>query len=247
MGIIPPIDPQPGSGLPVSGAKEGDAPAQQPYPSNIAVNEAMNEGIAYVNRKVGFTANSRVSVPITATTVNGEQMMDINSFLAPAFNTNEIRRLTFTDSSGIPHPVYPKHYYELDRSYYPIESTPPSVPRWWYVEGYNLFLVPGTSTTGTLNMKIGTSIDGMESDAEIILYLPVDFHVTIQDYAVLELSGRQTQDEEANGRVQFYGAKVAGGLPDIEAWKWRLALQYQPTIAYGSNRRGSGLRPHSRR
>src|SRR5215471_15577234 len=66
VGITPPIDPQPGTGVPVPGAAEGDLPPGIPDPSNEVINDCLERVISMLNLHLGYHVDTGITVDVPA-------------------------------------------------------------------------------------------------------------------------------------------------------------------------------------
>jgi len=248
LGITPPIDPQPTTGLPVPGAHPGDAPQQRPDPSNAVLNDCLELSIQDLNRKCDYNENRVDSFPVSAVeaTYRGPLFLSLQHFGGDGVTRN-IRRVVWTDSAGIPPRILEATSWQRqDRLHAVSESSPPGLPQFYLLEQWELGIFPPPAQAGTLSMLMGNSPFGPGSDVDTIHQLPVDFHEVVYLGTAIRSLQRISEDAEARAKLQMITPQWGVGIGEIIAWKNQALLSNQPTFGFASYRVGSGLRRNRR-
>lgn len=252
LGIVPPID------ISLSNPA-GAQPTNSPYPTNMQINDALQDAISDVNRECGFHVNRfSVPVPVDPSVPFGPFRIDLSNLapntegvlVAPTGRIIDVKRVLWYPGlvrEGTPTtpPVllYPTTRDNLDRSdnnnYY---AAPSSFPQGYYVEEYSLWITPGQSEDGTYLLTCGTGITGLQCDNDVIDQIPIDYQ-NIFDYGgVYHLSITQTMDAEAQARAQAFGPLFTQGMVRFKSWINDGTGAAEPVMLFRSYRGGYGTR-----
>ena len=249
MGITPPSDTQPLGVV-------GEPPLGQPTPTNAEINQAITDGISWLNEKVKFAGSTSVSMSIPAATANGIQFVSLTGVGTGSGsnqnNVNSIQKAVWNPGSGSALiALRATDAAELDRLNLNGDNYPPAVPRVYLVERYQIGLLPAAQAAGTLLLYAGLSVYNFCSDTDVLNILPVDYELVLESVVVLFLSQRRPQEPSAMSRIQFLGGNdgtgetsgmVAAGITQLAEWYNDTLPQQQKSIGLYNMRRGYGLR-----
>ncbi len=247
IGIVPPVD------VPLVGALPGEQPTNYPTPTNMQINQCLVDAIANINRECQYHVNTfRVPVAAADNASYGPFQLSMEDFVPNTSATalvnprgliNDIQRLLWTPSGGVPVIIQPITRDQLDRNfvsqYY---ATPPSQPNLYYVEGYSVFITPAQSEAGTYTFTCGTGLVGLSSDGDTLDQCPDQFQDIFVYEAIRLLAMTQTLDLEAQERYVMYGQMADRGKKSWKEWRHNLSGTQQPTLSFVSYRTGYGTR-----
>lgn len=234
----------------------GDAASTHPHPTNALLNEHIDSALRLLNAEcdLGFVDNIEISVE--ATTEDGAQRVSLRGAQASLYDA-------YPGNSGDIHSVK-RAYLEIDSTLYPLraadraeygrsrrqwETESAGVPRLYWIEGSDLYLLPGTDTDATLHLTAGTGIIGFTTDDDTLLQLPNDFHVVPIDLAAYLVA----QSEPANVEMQTLtgmlrlklwgdGREDLGGIGRIHRYKRTQAGELQASLYVRTGRVPIGRR-----
>lgn len=230
-GLTPPIDT-------LDGANIGDEPAGESWPGNVLLNQAIADSIREINRRTGFHSLTTLSIPVPAVTADGPQFFSLSGHVWGTQNTiNSIKRVVWNDGSGNLIRLRPNDYRKMDRQWENIDRQQPCVPRYFFLEGYQLAIFPASSVVGTLQIWAGTGLINFCNDLDTLDELPIDYQEVIEDLAVVKLCQMKPSQPDSQAQLQIYGASSERGIDDIIKWLNRANEALQPSLIYRSNRR----------
>lgn len=216
----------------------GQAASQYPWPPNTIIDEQLDLAIHYVNETCGIGHVQDISIDVASTTLNGAQSIDLRTLL-PTGNITSVKRC-YIATSNYTTRLWPKDRLELDRdslnsfeTFYPFAlgqiggwnngndwvNVVAGTPQWFWIEGYTLYILPGSSTAFTLHIMAGTGILKFIIDTDIIEQLPVGLHKAFWDIATSYVAGTQAKNKEMSEQEQKYMSKGQMGIKDIFRWK----------------------------
>lgn len=228
--IIPPID----AGTGIAGAQ----PDYRPHPSNAFLNQKLTDALAYLSAKVNYSVNTDYEISVPVTTDNGAQGFDL---WAPRdgmgiATIDDVRQVVFDDGVNT-YPLLPRNYLEMNRGYVQWQSMQPARPRWFWIEGYTLFLLPGSSLGGTLHCIVGDGMTNYINDASYIEQLPQTYHTGVRYIADMLIAASQPDDAEMNAFYAKYQPMAVEWIDQIGQWYNQASMMEQTTLAFKSNRR----------
>lgn len=260
LGVTPPIA-QP-IGSPNFGPA-GTQPAYAPNPNNHLIDSAIDEALSNINTRTGFHA-FRFTVDVPATTLTmGPQKIKL-SFNDPTEtkngdditatigiqNFNTVRRVLWIDGGGsgnLPQFLLPAPFRETDLAQQNFDAMPPSIPQYFFVDGYSLFLYPASANGGTLILWGGTGLQNPIGDTGIIDQLPADYYIDVLYNVMVTVGESRLLNTEMAQLAQSYTPKADRGVENIGAWqRTRESPKEQSNIGYVSNRNAYGLRRRRR-
>lgn len=242
IGIVPPID------VPNATALPGQQPTNYPVPANQQINQCLTDAIANINRECQYHVQAiDVPVPAADPTIYGPYQIDMSLFTTQTALVNDIQRVLWTSSGGVPQIIQPVTRDQLDRNfvsqYYAFQ---PSQPELYYVEGYSVYITPAQNSAGTYTFTCGTGLVGLQNDGDVLDQCPDQFQNTFVYEAIRLLAMTQTLDVEAETRYQMYGQQALIGMRQWKEWRHNLSGTQQPTLAFMSYRTGYGTRRTTR-
>ena len=220
MRVTPPIDPPTSSGV------AGQQPTDTPDPNNNTINQAINDGIYFINRivHVGLIADATITVPASAPTKRGAAWVDMSSVLLPALVSCEVENVWWADTSVPAVPVVqqlaPLGYYKyatVSRDFQ--QMSPSSNVQMFVLSGAQIGLLPPPQNGGTLTCTFITGIAPMAADGDTILILPVDLQQAVLYWAVVILAMRRANDVEGGSLLTPYTALAQDATEKIWIWK----------------------------
>lgn len=236
LGLTPPIDQLPGI------AAAGEEPAGESYPSNSVLNQAIADAIRYINRETGFHTSVALTVNVPVTASNGVQFLPMQGIGAGPYQNliNTVQRAIFYSNTGtVAYRLLPVTFNALDRDmvqYDNYVSTP--IPQQFFIEGYQIGILPGASMGGTLQLYAGTGLLGFCSDTDTLDEIPIDYQAVIEDVAVALVSMYSPTDDGAKDHTQmFTQLGIVQGIKQIKRWQVMINSQQQPRFTATSHRR----------
>lgn len=227
--ILPPFDQ--GTGI------EGEQPSYARFPSNAVINQKLNEALAYLSAKVGYSVNTDYEIEVDVTTENGAQgfsLSDPRDGMGIA-TVDDVRQVLWDDGTTT-YLLQPRNYHEMDRAGWQWQNESPGVPRWYWIEGYTLYILPGSGTAGTLRCIIGDGMTTYTNDASTIQGLPVTYHTGVQYIADMLIAASQPQDAEMRNFYAMYKPMAAEWVEQIGQWYNTASIMEQATLGFESNR-----------
>ena len=212
--IIPPLD------AGIAGASAGDSPQSQPDPSNAVLNEYLNMGIDAVNRvcRVGPVQTLTAAVPVS--THLRKQYIDISGSVGITLAADEVLDVWFTENStSNAYALEPYLYYKDAKKFQQFAQAPPGRPAQYQVSGSQIILIPPSDRAGTLSFDTAQGMDQLTTDSQQIPFLPVEFQVAVEYWAVLLACARNGQDVESQARMQAFAPIAMQLLTQIYQWK----------------------------
>lgn len=240
MGVTPPID-----NLPLGVA--GEPPMGQPTPTNAEINNAITDAIRWINDKVGFNGSTAVNLSVPAYTGVGPQYISLTG-VGTGSGTNQnnidaIQKAVWNPGTGQALvPLFSTSQAEQDRLQTNWDNQPAAVPYLYLWERYQIGVLPGAQTTGTLQLYCTTAVYDFCDDTDILVSLPVDYELILEQYAVLLLSQRRPQEPGAMSRIQFLMPLTEQGITLIGNYFNDTTVQSQRSIGMTNLRRGYGTR-----
>lgn len=240
MGVTPPADT-----LPLGVV--GEPPMGQPTPTNAEINQAITDAIRWINDKVGFNGSTAVNITVPAFTGIGPQYISLTGVVAGSGtnqnNIDAIQKAVWNPGAGQALiPLFATSQAEQDRLQTNWDNNPPSVPRFYLMERYQVGLLPSAQAAGVLQLYCTTAVYDFCGDLDILIALPVDYEGILEEYAVLLLSTRRPQEPGAESRIQYLSAKTEQGITLIGQWYNDSTPQSQRSIGMYDLRRGYGTR-----
>jgi len=229
-GITPPIDD-------IDGAVPGEEPAGESWPSNVVLNQAIGDSIREISRRTMFHSATSVTIDVSAQSANGPLWIPLQGHIYGLQNSiNEVKRVIWT-TGDTPIRLKPTDYRQLDRQGQTMELQNPGQPRWFFLEAYQLAILPAPDTSGTLTLWVGTGLPNFTNDQATLDQLPMDYIEVIEDMAVVKLCQMRPDQPMAVQHLQLYGASSARGIDDIIKWLNRGNEALQPSLVAASRRR----------
>ena len=199
----------------------GAQPLGQADPSNVILNNAINEGIDAINRvvRVGRMMNLYQSVGAAPVTTRGPFYVDVTPTLPTGATVGEIENVVWNDGT-FTNRLEPQGYYQqVKKGYEQFQNIAPATPRQFVLIGNQVGLLPAPAANGTLYFDLATTMPQLVNDTDTIAFLPVEHQVVVQYWAVAILSARAATDVEAQARFQSFSGMAAQGTAQIYAWK----------------------------
>lgn len=240
-----------------SSAVVGDPASTHPWPSNAFLNEKIDDALRLLNAECNIGHVQDIEVSVESTTDDGPQRVRLRGVVTTNDDghgtdfgsVNTIKRAYLT-VSGTNYPLTPLDREEYDRAGRRWEEEDAGTPRYYWIEGSDLYLLPGTDTDATLHLMAGTGIIGFASDADTILQLPNDFHPVAVDLATELVAESQQEDAEMASYASLYRAKVwgvanspdTGGIGRIKRWKRGQTAELQSSLFVRTGRVSVGRR-----
>lgn len=240
MGVTPPID-----NLPLGVA--GEPPMGQPTPTNAEINNAITDSIRWINDKVGFNGSTAVNISVPAYTGIGPQYISLTG-VGTGSGTNQnnidaIQKAVWNPGSGQALvPLFATSQAEQDRLETNWDNMPASVPQVYLWERYQVGILPGAQTAGTLQLYCTTAVYDFCSDTDILVSLPIDYEIVLEQMACLYLSQRRPQEPGAQSRIQYLSAQTEEGIRLVGDYFNDNVPQVQRSIGMTDLRRGYGTR-----
>lgn len=236
LGLTPPIDNLLGI------AAAGEDPPGESYPSNSVVNQAIADAIRYINRETNFHTSVALTVNVPVTASNGVQFIALQGIGAGPYQNliNTVQRAIFYSNTGnVAYRLLPTTFNALDRDFVQYDNyTPSTIPRQFFIEGYQLGILPGASMGGTLQLYAGTGLLGFCSDTDTLDEIPIDYQAVIEDVAVALISMYTPTEDGAKDHVQmFTQLGIVQGIKQIKRWQVMMNSQQQPRFTATSHRR----------
>ncbi len=239
LGITPPVD----EGMGAVGAE----PPGQVYPSNPVLNQAIADAIRTINRRCNFHNHTGVPIPVTGQNAAnlGPQFISlqgVNTNCASKNVINFVRRVVWFNGTTYTR-LLPVSFWEKDRSRVNFDMDPPSTPREYFIEGYQLALLPAAATDGTLYLYVGQAVSTLLSDGDWIDELPIDYAQTIEDLAGwLVCTYMPTGATEAGipgfaDRAPALKLMADAGIDEIQKWFNGISESWQPSLVVDARRR----------
>jgi hypothetical protein len=230
---VPPADS--GTGAP------GDEPPQNAWPNNFQVNQAIDQAVDFLVQETEFATALSVAIPVPVWTAAGPQTFSLETAGITAGilagDLTEIRRLYFVDAGGNSQLLIPRSFYEMDRDGRNWQIDPAGAPRFYFAEGYTLYLLPGSNQGGTLYLMAGSGLLGFVLDTDIINGLPELYQSTIDYQAVCFLCASRPQSAEAMALLKAWQPFATEGIAKIREWdEQRVVLTEQQRIGVKTNR-----------
>lgn len=218
--VTPPIDP------PVSSAVAGQQPTDTPDPNNNTINQAINDGVYFINRivRVGLIQDVNIAVTSAPPTKRGAFWVDMSSKMIPLLSVAEIENVWWIDATNPAAPVAqhlaPLNYYQYTTVNRDFQQLAPSVNvSQFIVSGVQVGLIPAPVNPGTLSCTVVNGIAPLLTDTDTILYLPVDLQQAVLYWAVVILAMRRANDVEGASLMQTYTALAQDATEKIWMWK----------------------------
>ena len=239
---MPPID------NPLVPALPGQQPTNYPVPTNAQIDQCLTDAIANINRECQYEVNSiDVAVGAGDSSTYGPYQISMSDFTTQPGLVNDIQRVLWTTSGGVPQIIQPVTRAQLDRNfvsqYY---AFLPSQPELYYVEGYSVYITPAQNSAGVYTFTCGTGLVGLQTDSDVLSQCPDQFQNTFVYEAVRLLAMTQTLDVEANDRYAMYGQMAQNGKKSWKEWRHNLSGTQQPQLSFVSYRTGYGTRRTTR-
>lgn len=239
---VPPVD---AGGLP------GQQPSAFPWPSNQQINDSIDQSISWINTRTGWnTAYTDLVVTqseVGQSTQIGPLALSLQqaTLLDPNWSAlgliNQVKHAYWTPTDGTtPYRLLPGSMEEWNTSArrYDWRGTIAGYPKWYWVEGNNLNILPWPTITGTVELLAGMGLGGFANDSDTMSELPNDYQNVVLYQTVYLVCAANAQDSEAQSRAQTYYGMATAGISDLKAWQQGKDMDdFQPTLALGSNYR----------
>lgn len=220
MRITPPIDPPTSSGV------AGQQPTDTPDPNNNTINQAINDGIYFINRivRVGLINDVNIDVVAAPPSKRGAYWVDMSSKMVPTIISAEIENVWWLDKSDpnnpIPQQLEPLTYYKYSRVNRDFQQQAPSSNIVQFIlSGVQIGLLPPPANVGTLYCTVANGMSPLAADGDTIPYLPVDLQQAVLYWAVVILSMRRANDVEGAALIQSYMPAAQDSTVKIWVWK----------------------------
>lgn len=246
LGILTPVQNS------VPSAVEGDQPPWRPDPSNTTLNNSIEQAIALINRKVGFSSSGAdITIDISAQTANGGYTVDLGAAIGSSTvagqinNISHIRWLPDTDTTSTGSILLKQTSFEtLDRDQKQWSNLPVATPEWVVVDAYQLTLLPGPNVDGAIYFKAGLSLISPASDSQYIGQLPNDYVPVVIEQVCIEVMKQMIGDMEMQGRLKVMavpdrdGQLITPGIHQMVSWYQGQLTTFSPTFKHKNHRRG---------
>lgn len=227
----------------------GDAASTHPWPSNDFLNEQIDEAVRALNRRCNLGVVDDVEIEVESTTTDGPQRILLRGVQPSLYDAiagqggdiHTVRR-AYIEISGTLHPLTPLDRAEYDRSGRQWETEDAGTPRYYWLEGSALYLLPGTDTDATLHLIAGTGIIGFKTDDDTLLQLPNDYHSVVVALASKMTAESQMQDTEMESYAGLYRNRSEEGIQDIVRWKRGQTAELQASLYIQTGRVTVGRR-----
>lgn len=232
ISVTPPIDTIPG-------ALQGEEPIAQAWPSNVLLNRCISDAITKINRTCQFYNQVALTLPVTATTNQGVQWNPLQGLGGTANQNviNKILRVSWDDGTGNPILLRPQSWQADDnQQWYRFNQLSPSTPYWYIMNAYQLGLLPGASTNGTLDIWAGTGIINFASDTDVLNQLPIDYQPVIKYLAATFVLMSNPSLKDAKDQIAMYGKLAEDGLGEIKRWASTISELQQNGLTFRSKR-----------
>jgi len=214
------------------GGKVGDPLPSQPTPTNSAINDAIDEAIAELNRAVliGDTTGHQ-AYSVSAQTTNGPCVIQLKE---DAARYSVISVQWNQDSTYL---LLEPSMMIIERTNEETLNTPPGVPQKWWTEGDKIALLPAPATSGTALVTYTMGIALPEPDTATITGVPEHLLPAVTTIAARRLLITELGDYEMQARSAQLAAEAAQLKLDWQEWYARRNLRGGPTIDMFSYRR----------
>jgi hypothetical protein len=223
----------------------GDPASSHPTPTNVQLNSQLRLAVGWVNRKCRLGHLQDVEVSVAAQTEDGPLAIDLRvagvntQNLAPG-DITQIKWAYFDEGDGTTYRVLPRGRETFDiEGGLQFQQRPVSRSRWFWIEGYTLYLLPGPDTAGTLHLVAGTGILTFRDDADSLANLPTEYHDVVWDTAAWMIARNEPNDVEMLAVAQILQPLVMDGIKDILEWKRDISAQQEGGMTPMSDRRFS--------
>lgn len=235
----------------------GDPASTHPHPSNSFLNEKIDEALRTINAECRLGHVQDIEVSVAATTSDGAQRVKLRTVtgetpegLRTGFGDINVVKRAYLEVGTSLYPLTPIDREEYDRSRRRWEEEDAGTPRHYWLEGTDLYLLPGTDSAATLHLMVGTGVIGFSGDADTLLQLPNDYHPVIVDLATQLVAESQQLDTEMASFAALYHAKVwgagnsqdRGGIERIRQWKRGQTAELQASLHVRTGRYSVGRR-----
>lgn len=219
-------------------AAYGDPSSVCPEPSNATLNEKLREAVSMLIRKTGFAEINPVDVDIDAQTENGTYSINLRNLPVPI---NQIRRASWNNGDTYRRLTATQRD-EFDNNRQQWENETPSEPRYYWQEGYTLYLLPAPSEAGTLRLIAGTGSVEFETDANTVEQLLNDEQPIVTYLATALYAMTQHSDNEMKDAAKTFLALGQDGINDILKRKQATPKQHQGQFTPRTRHYRSGRR-----
>ncbi len=213
-------------------ADAGAVPTRNLYPDNTSLNQALDEAVAWLSRK-GRLSSDVVPrlIPIPGVTDDGPWHTSL-SYIAPAYSTNEVRRVAWIPNGGQETQLIPDSRENMDRTRTSYMTQTPGTPQRYWTEGGSLLLWPAPQTTGILSLMLGKAMwsQAQEIDQEQVDILPSDYNPLVTLKATSLITSQQPEDQLMVVLKAAVDSELADGLLDFLAWARRQNRSLQPKM-----------------
>jgi hypothetical protein len=226
----------------------GDPASSHPDPDNAQINSQLDLAADFLNRKCRIGHVQDVEIEVAAQTADGPLAISLRNVgvgqggLTPG-DINQVKRVYFEESDGTTYRILPRGREEFDQGTafdheFAIEFMSRSVgrTRWFWIEGYTLYLLPAPDTAVTLHLIAGTGLLFV-ADAASLESLPNDYHDVLWNCAAWFLARNLPGDTEMLALAQQYGQMTQDGIGDILQWKRDVSTQQEDTLTPMTDRR----------
>lgn len=235
LGVLTPVQ------MGITGAVDGDAPTQQPDPSNAQINDAIDDALSWINAEVGFNGSTDVlSFAVTAQTADGsyQKLLSDSAITGYASQIKDVRSCGWVSGTDDEIHLKSNTFEDLERTRRDWRIEPVGTPIYYIIESYAIYLWPSPDTAGTVYMRAGLSLSGPASDSETIAQLPSEFFPVVMDLAAMLCCQGMPGDIEMQARIPGLQQRVGKGVALIRKWYNDTNKKYQGSFTHRSHRTG---------
>jgi len=220
----------------------GKLPGWQPDPSNYKLKSWIQSACDRINRECSVDdVQANVDLPLQAVQSAGPYYIDLSSI--PGFPDRELitaKRFFWstdpTDNEAAWNRLKPVHLDQLDALNDQYMNEGPGTPTRAAVEGYQLALLPGPDSDGTLRLKVGAQLLAPEDNSDGFTPLPSAYDSAILYVALVEGAKSLTQDNEMAERAKAYGPEATEAIISIAKWyDNQMADEFAPGTQWNAN------------
>lgn len=222
LGIVPAVD---------AGGREGDPVATYPWPSNKAINAAIDEALAEINREAELTRGTEQEWFLQPQSEPGPASLPRVMLQRPG----SIQE-AYWYCNGRKEKLKPSTREEMARDNKDWLNTPPGTPT-TYVDGTQyIWIWPAPASPGSVIFYVSNPLVMPDLDDATVTELPLDYLPIICDMAAAALALSVPDDDEMLTRAQAYVAKAQEGKLAILKHISTRAKEHTPHVQVRSYR-----------
>ena len=235
LGRVPAID----AGI----GPSGDPGPNDSKMSNQLLNDCIEETISDLNVLCGISGpTGPITKHVLPQTANGPLTIDLSRDFSPRDSQiNAINRVWWS-VGGVNTVLTPTHYRWLDANMVDFYSIPPSIPNQYWVEGYNLWILPAPMLEGDINCFADSALHSPLTDDDTIAQLPGDLNWVVVDGAALRVCGTQPYDRVMAANAALLKESYAMGIERTKRVLGMMNGEYQPGFVPVQYRQRRGAR-----